>query len=172
MPSLDALIQRLTTVVANLGLIEWLCIFALLLGGGLFLASRLNGWHTLAKHYGTQQRYQGAWISQPDDSGKEAGGLSVTLNSGESENAIKLGADRDGVYLAMSLGFRPFHPPLFIPWNDIKAVWVAGAPWLKTRNLLRITFRDCPHIPLEVDRHVANRLEEHAEGRWKIPAAD
>ena len=172
MPNLDALIQKLKPVVANLGLFEWLCIFALLLGGALFLGSRLNGWHTLAKHYSTQQSYQGTWISQPDDSGKEAGGLSVWLNNGESENAIKLGADRDGIYLAMSLGFRPFHPPLFIPWNDVKAVWVQSIPLLPAKNLLRITFTDCPHIPLEVDRHVANRLEEHAEGRWRLPAAD
>lgn len=27
-------------------------------------------------------------------------------------------------------------------------------------------------ILLEVDHHVANRLEEHAEGRWRMPAAD
>lgn len=164
-------IAQLERLAANLGLRGWLTVVALLILGVLFVGARISGWHKLAEHYASADRYEGRWISQLDDSGKE-GGLEVSLRYSVSENAIKLGADARGLYLQMSLPFRPFHPPLFIPWRDIESVGVQELPWVKKKTLVRITFAQAPSIPLDVDWYVAGEIQQRANGQWKIPAKD
>lgn len=164
-------IAQLESFVASLGLRGWLTLVAVLILGLLFVGARISGWHELAKHYASADRYQGRWISQPDDSGQE-GGLEVSLRHSVSENAIKLGADPRGLYLQMSLPFRPFHPPLFVPWREIESAGVQELPWLEKKTLVRITFRQAPDIPLDVDWHVAAEIQQRANGQWKIPDKD
>lgn len=146
-------------------------IFGALFLGFMLLGSRVSGWHKIATHYPCTNRYEGAWITQPDSFDRDSGRVIVYFNNGESDGAIKLGADYNGLYLVMSDLFRLFHPPIFVPWNDVKSEWVSNAPWLKEKTTLRITFTDFPNIPLEVDRHIAGEMEKRAEGRWKAPEA-
>lgn len=35
-------------------------------------------------------------------------------------NCLRLGANQDGLYLAVLFLFRFMHPPLFVPWSEIK----------------------------------------------------
>lgn len=126
-------IAQMERLAASLGLLGWLTVVALLTLGVLFVGARISGWHELAKHYASADRYAGRWIAQLDDSGQE-GGLEVSLRHSVSDNAIKLGADPRGLYLRMSLPFRPFHPPLFIPWRDIESVGVQELPWVKKKR--------------------------------------
>lgn len=164
-------IAQMERLAAGLGLRGWLTMVALLILGVLFVGARISGWHELAKHYASYDRYEGRWISQLDDSGQE-GGLEVSLRHSVSENAIKLGADSRGLYLQMSLPFRPFHPPLFIPWGDIKSVGIQELPWVNKKTRVRITFTQAPGIPLDVDWYVAGEIQQRANGRWKMPARD
>jgi len=98
--------------------------------------------------------------------------VNVYFNNGESDGAIKLGADGHGLHIVMSTVFRPFHPPLFVPWSDISGVWLQGTPWINEKNLLRITFAQSPGIPLDVDRHIAGEMQKKSEGRWTMPAVE
>jgi hypothetical protein len=70
----------------------------------------------------------------------------------------------------MSIVFRLFHPPLFVPWSDVRSEWIQGAPWSRKKNVLRITFVALPEIPLDVDQHIAREMQKLAEGRWTMPA--
>jgi hypothetical protein len=170
MPDLTETTEYLKTIMNSKmgGYVIWGAFLALFLGV-LYFGSRATGWHKLAKHYPCRNPYQETWITQPDFFDKDSGGLNLRFNTSESEDAIKLGADYQGLYLTMSLGFRFFHPPLFVPWEDVRTVWTKAAPWLKEKNLLVITFAEQPDIPLEVDRHVAGEMEKRALGRWSVP---
>lgn len=61
----------------------------------------------------------------------------------------------------MSLPFRPFHPPIFVPWSDVGSVAKAGFPWSEKKN-----------VPLQVDREVAGEIEKRSQGRWTMPELD
>lgn len=154
-------------ILENLNGGQWLLIAVAVIGGILYLGSRLGGWRRLAERYPAREPYRGEWISQPDSEG-EPRGLTVALNHGESEDAIKLGADSRGLHMAMSLGFRLFHPPIFVPWSEVRGVRVQELPWTG-KNLVRITFAACPEIPLDVDRRVAREIERLSMGRWAVP---
>jgi hypothetical protein len=160
---------KMKSTIMNFGLREYLVLIGILLVGILCSGSRLSGWNRLAGHYPGQNRYQGDWISQPDYDGRDSGGVDVYLNHGLSEGAIRLGADAEGLYLSMSIVFRLFHPPLFVPWSDVRSEWVQGVPLVKKKNTLRITFAALPEIPLDVGRHIAGEMQKRAEGRWKMP---
>lgn len=73
------------------------------------LNSALSGWQRLATRYATEKPFSGhKW----------------TWESGQMRwvgirNCLTVGADRNGLYLAMLVVFRFRHPPLFIPWSDI-----------------------------------------------------
>ncbi len=172
MQPLPEVFAHIKTMVTNLGMREGLILFSLFFAGMLYVGSRVSGWHDLAKHYPVRNRYEGKWISQPDFFGRDSGGLDIYFNNGASEDAIKLGADSEGLYLSMSIGFRFFHPPLFVPWSDVRSVWLQGVPWLKTKNLLRITFAQSPNVPLDVDRHVAGEIQKRSGGLWTMPEVE
>ena len=164
------LFLKIKSTIMNFGLREWLILIGILFAGILYAGSRLSGWNRLAGYYPGQNRYQGDWISQPDSDGRDSGGVDVYLNNNLSEGAIRLGADAEGLYLSMSIVFRLFHPPLFVPWSDVRSEWIQGAPWSRKKNVLRITFAALPEIPLDVDRHIAREMQKLAEGRWTMPA--
>lgn len=167
---LEDLFQPLRELLTGFGAREWLVLFALLFFGLLFLVSRGFGWHKLARHYASRNRYRGTWISQPHEDGKGLGGLMLTFNHCESEDAVRLGADGKGLYLQAWIGFRPFHPPLFFPWSDVRCAGVAELPWTDRVTLYRFTFAKSPTIPLDVDGHVAREIELRSQGRWTMPA--
>lgn len=154
--------------LAHLGMREWLVVFAAAIALLLYLVSRGYGWHDLARHYRSRNPYRGEWITQPAEDGEPTGELEVYFNNSVSQNAIKVGADSQGLHLATSAVFRLFHPPLFIPWNEVTAVGVREVPWIR-ENLVRFTFALAPEVPVDVDSEVARVIEKRSGGRWNMP---
>jgi hypothetical protein len=76
-----------------------------------YLISKM-GWVTLAEKFRTDLPFEGTKI----------GTISATINAGNYRNAIKLKYDYQGFYLKTVFFFRLFHPPVFIPWTEIKQV--------------------------------------------------
>lgn len=75
------------------------------------LLSRLGGWRRLASMYRLSGTFSGkVWRFQ---SGK--------FNWAGYNNCLSVGANEKGLYIAALFIFRAGHPPLFIPWGDIKA---------------------------------------------------
>jgi len=77
----------------------------------LFIISR-SGWGRLAERYKTDEAFTGTRI----------GIISAGINRANYNNSLILKYNEDGIYLKTMLIFRLFHPPLLIPWSEIKEV--------------------------------------------------
>jgi hypothetical protein len=76
-----------------------------------YFISRM-GWDKLVQHFKAIDKFEG----------KRVGLISVTINSGNYQNSIVLKYNYQGIYLKPIFLFRLFHPPVLIPWNEIKDV--------------------------------------------------
>ncbi len=75
-----------------------------------YLLSIFNGWQWLSESYRFREKFVG----------KKFRWQSGTLGFISARNCLTLGANTEGLYLAMNILFRVGHPPLFIPWSDIE----------------------------------------------------
>ena len=128
-----------------------LVLFAALWATICVVLSRSGGWHALASHYrattpflGTRLRFRSAQL----------GGW-VGYNG-----SLTVGANREGLYLAVWPIFRIGHPPLFVPWSDGRAS--AEKRWVFEIAALR--FAAEPAALLRISRRLAERLGQ-ASGR-------
>jgi len=64
-----------------------------------------TGWSLLAKEYGFKGKFSGKIFRCQNING---------------HSTTHVGINEMGLYLAMVFPFRPFHKPLFIPWEKIK----------------------------------------------------
>lgn len=104
-----------------------------------WIASRASGWHRLAQRFGSPGPFASV--------GERVRFASAQIGWGNYSGALELRASTSGFYLAPIWAFRPFHPPLFIPWSEIEvhpARWPGGAPWL--------TFRSVPGVRIRFSR--------------------
>lgn len=166
MPTMTEIAGHLEKIATTIGMRNCLIIVGMMLLGILYLGSRLSGWHQVAKCYPVFGSYQGKWI------GRDLEVMEVRFNNIDSENAIHVGADRQGLYLSMGIMFRPFHPPIFVPWNDITGVGIKEVPWIKKMNLVKFIFELNPDIPVYVGIDTAREIEKLSEGRWEMPKLD
>jgi hypothetical protein len=107
-----------------------------------FALSWIGGWYQLGKSYRARDRPSGKRFSMRSGWVGIVGGrwIFTIYNS------------QDGLYLSRSWLFRPFHPPLFIPWSEIHdarpgrflmsgmIVFDVGSPWVATLSLPRDVF--------------------------------
>ena len=76
-----------------------------------FILSK-TGWNNLAQKFRTNDAFHGTRI----------GIISASINSASYNNSLVLRYNYDGIYLRPVLFFRSFHPPIFVPWSEIKYV--------------------------------------------------
>jgi len=119
--------------------------------GVSFVMARGN-WASLAGAY----RYFGAfpatrWRYQDGDVGSEG-----------YENGLTVGADSDGLYLAVVFLSRAGHPPLFIPWTEVSAH--TEERFLSTFMVLH--FRSVPTVRLRVGEALGRRIAVAAGSSW------
>jgi len=75
----------------------------------LFTLSQVGGWNSLATRYRMDRLFQGTlWRYQFG-----------FLGSVRYKGALTVGSGTEGLYLAVLFFFRPFHPPLLIPWPEV-----------------------------------------------------
>jgi hypothetical protein len=70
------------------------------------------GWRSLAEKYRTAEEFRG----------ERVGLISASVNGGNYNKAIILKYNYEGIYLKTMLLFRAFHPPVMIPWKDVREV--------------------------------------------------
>jgi len=52
--------------------------------------------------------------------GTRIGLISASVNGANYNNSLVLKYNYDGIYLKVILPFRLFHPPILIPWKEVK----------------------------------------------------
>ncbi len=79
-------------------------------------------------------------------------------------NVLTIGVNREGLYLAAMFLFRFMHPPLLIPWSEIKARKSKG--WFF--EYVTFTMGRELAIPLRIHVKVAAKLRDAARDCWPI----
>ncbi|GAB4092053.1 hypothetical protein [Flaviaesturariibacter terrae] len=108
-----------------------------------------RGWDKLAAEY----RYD-----LPFD-GRRIGITSAGINGVGYRNCLVLWIGRDGFYLKPVFLFRLFHPPLLIPWRDVRAVREKKVLFTK---LTVLTIGSPPVAEIELDAGNFDLLERSA----------
>ena len=117
------------------------------------LIARLTGWGALAERFACKQRPRGEWFRYATVAFSRWSGYNgcVTVCIGET-----------GLYLMVLFPFRPGHPPLLIPWQEILHV---GEHKSKLFSAARVSLKE-----FQQDLYFKGRLGEavldyaHAKG--------
>jgi hypothetical protein len=117
--------------------------------------SRIGGWWSLAKVYRTQDEFHGdTWRWQ-------SGQMRYCTNY---NRALTIGSSAQGLYLSSMFLVRFMHPPLLVPWSEIKVQKNNG--WL----IKYVTF-SLGHelaVPLKVRESLAAKIKRSAGSYWPI----
>lgn len=76
---------------------------------------------------------------------------------------LNFGATDRELTLSVLFLFRPGHPPLQIPWEDIEMT--RYKPWMMTSRI-RLSFRKAPDVPLIIRNGLAREISKENTGRW------
>lgn len=121
--------------------------------------SYVGGWFALAKVYRIQAPFSGAkWRMQ-------SGQMRWRTHY---NNVLTLGANQKGLYLSTMLLFRFMHPPLLVPWSEIRVRRSKG--WFF--EYVIFTMGHELAIPLRIRAKVAEKLREAAGGIGRLRRRD
>jgi hypothetical protein len=117
--------------------------------------SFVGGWLSLGKVYRTRVVFKGAkW-------GLQSGQMRWLVNY---NNVLTIGVSQQGLYLASMFLFRFMHPPLLVPWSEIKVRRKKG--WVF--EYVIFTMGHELAIPLRIRGKLASNLREAAGNCWPI----
>src|SRR5580658_7692562 len=117
--------------------------------------SVIGGWFSLAKVYRTQEAFDGAkWRMQ-------SGQMRWLANY---NNVLTIGVSQQGLYLASMFLFRFMHPPLLVPWSEIKVRRKQG--WVFEYGTFPLG-RELA-IPLRIRGNLVGKLRAAAGTAWPI----
>jgi len=117
--------------------------------------SIVGGWFSLAKLYRMQVPINGAkWRMQ-------SGRMRWLMNY---NNVLTLGVSPQGLYLATMFLFRFMHPPLLVPWSEIKVRRMKGGVF----EYVIFTMGHELAIPLRIRGTLGAKLRESAGNCWPV----
>lgn len=110
-----------------------------------FILSRVGGWEKLAKVY----RYDGTF------SGERWRFRSCKINEyANYNNCLTFGVNPKGLYMKVLPLFSFHHPPLLIPWTDIREEKVEGMIF----TYLELTFTGVPEVRIRIIESLGEKL--------------
>ena len=149
--NLQRLIDQHPSVFALIFPIYFLCLWFLVTA----TISFVGGWLSLANAYRTRVPFNGTkWRMQ-------SGQMRWLANY---KNVLTLGVSPQGLYLASMFLFRFMHPPLLVPWSEIKVRRKKG--WMF--ETVTLTMGHELAIPLRIRENLAAKLRESAGNYWPI----
>ena len=124
----------------------FLILFLVLWIGICMLISIISGWWELSKTYRANFPFNGRKLRMK----------SATMRWGTNYGGcLTIGANREGLHLAIFPIFRVYHPPLFIPWIDISTENRKQLIFFKS---VRFSFRKNSNIHLIFSEKLAERI--------------
>ena len=149
--NLQRLIDQHSSVFALIFPVYFLALWFLVAA----VISVVGGWFSLAQVYRTRVPFDGTtWRMQ---SGRMRGLANYN-------NVLTLGVSQQGLYLASMFLFRFMHPPLLIPWSEIKVRRSKG--WVF--EYMTFTLGRELAIPLRIRGKLASKLRESAGNWWPV----
>jgi hypothetical protein len=145
---------------------EWINRYPLELGYSLFLAlwvavtvliSYISGWSALAQRFRSSTGFVGQ---------KWRGQSAQMRGIGGYNHCLTVGANKDGIYIAILFLFRPGHPALFIPWSEVSII--KRGRWLFFGSIVELRLGRENAIPFRISQGLADRLKLAAENAWPI----
>ena len=113
----------------------------------LWILSLTSGWGKLAGRFHHPQEFQGEFLRWQ----------SARMNLVNFRSILNLGLNERGLYLVPMVLFRPFHKPLFIPWEDLVA-----QPFKRFfYQGYRLQFRSAPGVRLDLYPSTFQRIVEY-----------
>jgi hypothetical protein len=118
-----------------------------------FVISVVSGWAELARVYRFRGKFLGeSWSFQ-------SGQMRLLMGIG---NALRVGADQQGLYLSLLFVFRPDKPPLYVPWHDIATREGRFLFW----NYIEFRFRQAPNAYLKISKDLGQKVAVASGGSW------
>ena len=149
--NLQQLIHQHPSVLAAMSPLYLLCLWMLVSA----IVSLIGGWFSLARVYRTRVPFNGAkWRMQ-------SGQMRYIVGY---NNALTIGASPQGLYLASVFLFRFMHPPLLVPWSDVKVRKKKG--WVF--EYVIFTMGRELAIPLRIRGRLGANLQEAAGKCWPV----
>jgi hypothetical protein len=149
--NLQRFIDQHPSVLAAFFPVYFLALWALV--GAI--VSFVGGWFSLARVYRTREPFRGAkWRMQ-------SGRMRWLMNY---NNVLTIGASPQGLYLASLFLFRFMHPPLLVPWSEIKVQRKNG--WVF--EFVTFTMGHELAIPLRINGKLAAKLRDSAGTSWPV----
>jgi len=118
-----------------------------------FTLSKITGWSRLAEKYRTRTKPESKLMQAV-----QAYWGSVML----AGNIYTIGTTNTGLFLGVLFPFRIGHPPLLIPWHDIRAKKVDG--FLKPR--VQLTFGNGLSRPFEIYEKTAEIIKKGSNDQF------
>lgn len=123
-----------------------------------FVAAFAALWLTIFKvvaHWGGWRDLSATYPSQGEPTGERFRMRSFQLRAGcNYNNCVTLVASPAGLHISMPLPFRFAHPPIFLPWSEIRAerkkVWLV--------RVVTLTANRCPDVPVKLRPRLAEVL--------------
>ena len=116
--------------------IGFVAAFVLLWCAVLWLVAWACGWRRLAGRFASSVPFQGAITSF----------ATASIRFANYSGVLNLGVSDWGLYLVPMKLFRPFHPPLLIPWTEVEATLSERSAWY--RQGVRLTFPSAPRASI------------------------
>ena len=120
------------------------------------IVSILGGWSALARQF----RFDGEFRGVSRDS--QNGQMQASVNYW---NCMRMGANQEGLYLAVSRLFRFMHPPLLVPWHEIRRGKDQG--WIPGGTVTIILGRQ-QEISLTIPGQTAQLFRDTAGSAWPL----
>jgi hypothetical protein len=112
-----------------------------------FLGAQLSGWAELARYYRSEVPFEGErWRFRS----------CRTRWLAHYSGCVTLGVNADGLYLGLFSFFRIGHPPLFVPWHEVRLKLAKTIVWER----MELRFNQAPDLKVTF------------YGRWVVTFAD
>jgi hypothetical protein len=121
-----------------------------------FLIGAFSGWLILARKFRAENDFAGE---------KFCFSSAYMRFFSHYGNILTFGANSSGLYMSIFALFRAGHPPLLIPWSEIKVIQGESSFLLKRRRL--VLGRE-ESIPLSISHSLTEHLKRAAGPAWPI----
>ncbi len=128
-----------------------LLVFAFCVATWIFvcwIASRGSGWHRVAQRFGNPSLFAMG--------GDRIRFVSAQIGWANYSGVLDLTVSPSGLYIATIWFFRPYHPPLFIPWSETQTCPSPRAglpPWLTVGSVQGFRIRFSKRVSTLLQRY-------------------